>query len=147
MSGQAPTRGRIVVGVDGSESSTQALRWAVRQARLTGAVVEAVICWLHPTVFGRAPISVDRELGHIAEKALAQAVSTAAADGPPAQIKECVVLGNAAEVLVEHASGADLLVVGSHGYGGFVGALLGSVGQHCVQHASCPVVVVRSDVR
>lgn len=143
MSRQIPAEHRIVVGVDGSDSSRQALQWAVRQARLTGATVDAVICWLHPTVYGRAPVSVDRELGHAAGKVLAQAVAEAFDDGVPTGIRESAILGNAAEVLLEQSRGADLLVVGSRGHGGFTGALLGSVGQHCVQHASCPVVVVR----
>ncbi|WP_329952690.1 universal stress protein [Streptomyces sp. BE303] len=135
----------IVVGVDGSPSSRQALRWAVEQARLTGATVEAVLCWTLPTVYGRAPVSVNRELDHAAEKVLAQAVGEAIGDVRPVRLRETAVLGNASEVLVERSHGADLLVVGSRGHGGFAGALLGSVGQHCVQHARCPVVVVRAD--
>jgi len=138
---------RIVVGVDGSTSSKQALQWAVGQARLTGAVVDAVICWLHPVMYGRAPTSVDRELGHVAEKVLAQAVAEVAGNVPPVKIRENALLGNAAEVLLERSRGAEMLVVGSRGHGGFAGALLGSVGQHCVQHAHCPVVVVRDGPR
>jgi nucleotide-binding universal stress UspA family protein len=56
------------------------------------------------------------------------------------------VEGNAAQALIDAAAGAELLVVGSRGHGGFVEALLGSVGQHCVQHASCPVLVIRDSV-
>lgn len=143
MDSDVPASRRIVVGVDGSPSSRQALRWAVGQARLTGASVDAVLCWALPTMYGRAPMSVDRELGHTAEKVLAQAVGAAVGDDRPVEIRETAVLGNASEVLVERSHGADLLVVGSRGHGGFAGALLGSVGQHCVQHASCPVVVTR----
>ncbi|MFJ9949755.1 universal stress protein [Kitasatospora sp. NPDC091207] len=143
MDSDVPASRRIVVGVDGSPSSRQALRWAVGHARLTGAAVDAVLCWALPTMYGRAPASVDRELGHAAEQVLARAVSAAVGDGRPAEIRETAVLGNAAEVLVERAHGADLLVVGCRGHGGFTGALLGSVGQHCVQHAPCPVVVIR----
>ena len=58
-------------------------------------------------------------------------------------ITQKVVEGNAARVLLDASAGADLLVVGSRGHGGFVEALLGSVGQHCVHHATCPVVVIR----
>ncbi|MFI6445699.1 universal stress protein [Kitasatospora sp. NPDC050543] len=138
-----PAAPRIAVGVDGSPSSEQALRWAVAQARLTGATVDAVICWLLPTMYGRAPMSVDRELGHVAAKVLEQAVAHAFGEVRPMGLRETAVLGNAAEVLVERSRGAELLVVGSRGHGGFTGALLGSVGQYCVQHASCPVVVIR----
>ncbi|MFJ4668353.1 universal stress protein [Kitasatospora purpeofusca] len=144
MEQDSRTAGGIVVGVDGSPSSQKALRWAVEQARLTGATVEAVLCWTLPTVYGRAPMSVDRELGHAAEKVLAKAVDEATGDVRPVRIRKTAVLGNASEVLVERSHGADLLVVGSRGRGGFAGALLGSVGQHCVQHARCPVVVVRA---
>ncbi|MFJ5117189.1 universal stress protein [Kitasatospora sp. NPDC088548] len=147
MDRNIPATRRIVAGVDGSPSSRQALRWAVGQARLTGAEVEAVLCWLLPPMYGRAPTSVNRELGHAAEKVLAQAVAEAVGDDRPVEIRESAVLGNAAEILVERSRGAELLVVGSRGHGGFAGALLGSVGQHCVQHASCPVVVVRGDPR
>lgn len=133
----------IVVGVDGSPSSEQALRWAVGQARLTGDTVEAVMCWLPPPMYGRAPTSVDREFGHTAERMLDQALTRALGDVRPVRIRARAVTGNAAEVLVERSQDAELLVVGSRGHGGFTGALLGSVGQHCVQHASCPVVVIR----
>ncbi|WP_406209317.1 universal stress protein [Kitasatospora sp. NBC_01560] len=143
MDSDVPAARRIVVGVDGSPASRQALRWAVGQARLTGAVVDAVLCWVLPTMYGRAPMSVDRELGHTAEKVLAQAVGATVGDERAAEIRETAVLGNAAEVLEERSHGADLLVVGSRGHGGFAGALLGSVSRHCVQHAACPVVVMR----
>jgi nucleotide-binding universal stress UspA family protein len=143
MSREIPAERRIVVGVDGSASSKMALLWAVRQAGLTGAWVDAVICWLHPAMYGRAPASVDREFGLAAGKVLAQAVAEAVGDRPQVEIRESAALGNAAEVLLERSRGAELLVVGSRGHGGFAGALLGSVSQHCVQHASCPVVVVR----
>ena len=143
MSVQIPAERRIVVGVDGSASSKQALLWAVRQARTTGAVVDAVICWLPPAMYGLAPVPVDHELGHAAGKTLAQAVTETLGEEHEVEIRESSVLGNAAEVLLKQSHGAELLVVGSRGHGGFTGALLGSVGQHCVQHASCPVVVVR----
>ncbi|MFI6845193.1 universal stress protein [Kitasatospora sp. NBC_00085] len=141
----SPAAHRIVVGVDGSPSSEKALRWAVTQARLTGTTVDAVICWLLPTMYGRAPMSVDRELGHVAEKMLDQAVAHALGKVRPVEVRETAVLGNAAEVLVERSRGAELLVVGSRGHGGFTGALLGSVGQYCVQHSACPVVVIHGD--
>ncbi|MEZ0090913.1 universal stress protein [Streptacidiphilus sp. EB129] len=144
MSREIPAERRIVVGVDGSPSSEQALRWAVRQAELTHAAVDAVICWLYPTMYGRAPASVDRESGLVAGKILAKSVAWAVRDHPRVEIRESAELGNAAQVLLERSRGAELLVVGSRGHGGFVGALLGSVSQHCVQHASCPVVVVRT---
>ncbi|MFF1870508.1 universal stress protein [Streptomyces sp. CB03911] len=138
-----PAGPRIVVGVDGSPASEQALRWAVAQARLTGDPVDAVICWALPTVYGRAPISVDRELGRAAGKVLDQVVARTFGGVRPEEVRTTAVPGNAAEVLVERSRGADLLVVGNRGRGGFGAALLGSVSQYCVQHAPCPVVVLR----
>ncbi|MEU5428774.1 universal stress protein [Streptomyces olivoreticuli] len=143
MVGEPAEACRIVVGVDASPSSRRALGWAVRQARLTGAVVEAVLCWAHPAVYGWAMTKADPMLDHAAEKALAQAVAEVSGDGPTPEIRQSVLPGNAAEVLLERARGAELLVVGNRGHGGFSGALLGSVSQHCVQHAPCTVVVVR----
>ncbi|MFC5724490.1 universal stress protein [Streptomyces gamaensis] len=145
MADEPPQEHRIVVGVDASPPSKRALNWALRQARCTGAVVEAVLCWSHPAVFGGSMTKADPVLDHAAEEALAQTVAEAVADDPKAEVRQSVVPGNAAEILLERARGADLLVLGHRGHGGFQGALLGSVGQHCVQHAPCPVVVVRGD--
>jgi len=141
-----PARGRrrIVVGVDGSVPSKAALTWAIAQARLTGAVVEAVIAWEFPAMTGYPVLSADVDWEGLAGKVLADAVGdVAGASAGPAGIESKVMRGNAAQVLVGESAGADLLVVGSRGHGGFVEALLGSTGQHCVHHANCPVVVIR----
>ncbi|GAA2784372.1 universal stress protein [Kitasatospora paracochleata] len=142
MDTAVPHERRIVVGVDGSSPSKRALRWALGQAAATGAMVEAVICWRFPKVYGSAPASVDRELGTVAGRMLAQAIAEITTDDQPVEIRQIVESGHPAEVLLERARGAELLVVGNRGLGGFAGTLLGSVGQHCVQHAPCPVVVV-----
>lgn len=135
---------RIIVGVDGSAASRRALAWAVRQAGATGAVVDAVHAWQVPVTFDMAPLFVrPDELEREAEKILVTSVSEVCGEHPAAQVRARVVQGHPAAVLVRAARGADALVVGSHGHGGFVGALLGSVSQHCVQHAGCPVVVIR----
>ncbi|MCH7230858.1 universal stress protein [Glycomyces sp. L485] len=140
-------RGRIVVGVDGSTSSVRALRWALRQAELTGAVVEAVYVWDLTTSFGMSmTVSPTENLALAAEEVLAQAIVRAADGGPIVPMEHRVEQGKPAAVLIEEAKRADLLVLGGRGLGGFAGALLGSVSQHCVQHAACPVVVVRTDV-
>lgn len=125
-----PRGRRIVVGLDGSMSSKEALRWAAQQGRLTGAVVDAVICWLHRAMYGRAPASVDRELGHAAGKVLAQAVAEAFGDDPLSQVRESVMLGNAAEVLLERSRRAD----GRRQPGPWWvhQRVAGSVAQHCV---------------
>jgi nucleotide-binding universal stress UspA family protein len=135
---------RIVVGVDGSPSSRDALRWAVKQAVLSGADVEAITTWEHPaSIESSSPIPAE-ELAKRAAAALADSVrEVVGEDDPPVDICQSVACGHAARVLLEAAHGADLLVLGSRGHGGFTGALLGSVGQHCVHHAPCPVVIVR----
>ncbi|MFI9785348.1 universal stress protein [Kitasatospora sp. NPDC051984] len=134
---------RIVVGVDGSESSRAALRWAVRQAALTGAVVEAVITWEFPAIYGWGMTLTDADFTTAAEQTLAQVTEEEKDPAHPVEISRRVERGNAARVLLDAAKGAELLVIGSRGHGGFTGAMLGSVGQHCVHHATCPVVVVR----
>jgi nucleotide-binding universal stress UspA family protein len=134
---------RIVVGVDGSPSSRNALRWAVRQARLTGAVVDAVHAWSAPSTFDMVPLVVHPELlEKSAEQVLVDAVADAVGAHPPVTVRARVAQGHPAFVLIRLARGADLLVLGSRGHGGFVGALLGSISQHCVQHAPCPVVII-----
>lgn len=137
-------QGRIVVGVDGSAPSLRALRWALGQAAVTGAVVEAVHAWEVPPSFGMPPAVLPGEdLAAAAEQELATAINRASSEKGQVPVERRVVRGHPAAVLLAQAENADLLVVGSHGHGGFVGALIGSVSQHCVQHATCPVVVVR----
>jgi nucleotide-binding universal stress UspA family protein len=139
---------RIVAGVDGSPSSLVALQWAVRQAGLTGGSVRAVMAWQYPvaiTGYGWAPIAVVEpgEYEENAQKALAEAVAAVDTSGCDVQISQWVRQGNPAQVLIDAAADADLLVVGSRGHGGFAEVLLGSVSMHCVHHAPCPVAVIR----
>jgi nucleotide-binding universal stress UspA family protein len=134
---------RIVVGVDGFESSTAALRWAIHQAKLTGAVVEAVTAWHIPVGTGWAPPPDWPDYQDDARSVLCEAIAEMCAIDPDVQVCPRVVEGRAGQVLVEAAEGAELLVVGSRGHGGFAEALLGSVGQYCVHHAPCPVVIMR----
>lgn len=137
---------RIVVGVDGSAPSRAALAWAARQARLTGATVEAIIAWQYPAAYGYtmpAAPEINYNYEEIAAKVIADTIAEVCGRGEPVTIVSRVVEGNAAQVLLDASAGAELLVVGSRGHGGFFEALLGSVGQHCVHHATCPVVVIR----
>jgi|ERR1700677_2241226 nucleotide-binding universal stress UspA family protein len=137
-------RRRIVVGVDGSESSKDALKWAAQQAELTGASLEAAISWdIALSSYGYpVPVPSDYNPAENAEQALAETVRDVLGDGAKAVVMR-TVQGNAAQTLVELAKGADLLVVGSRGHGQFVGILLGSVSEYCAAHAPCPVVVIR----
>jgi nucleotide-binding universal stress UspA family protein len=138
--------GRIVVGVDGSEPSTKALRWAARQAELTGDTVEAVISWEYPAAGWAAMVPdlpTDFDPERMAAKVLDGSVKETLGEKAAASVTRKVMIGNAAQALMDRAEGASLLVVGNHGYSGFRATLLGSVGLHLAQHAPCPVVVVR----
>lgn len=133
---------RIVVGVDGSEPSRAALRWAARQAELTGDAVVAVTAWEYP-VFGVGQVLLPPEDPEsIATRMLAETVTATLRDSS-VEIRQQTVGNHPAQALVDTADGAQLLVVGSRGHGTFSAALLGSVAMSCIQHAPCPVVVVR----
>ncbi|WP_240137006.1 universal stress protein [Streptomyces sp. MUM 178J] len=141
--------GRIVVGVDGSEPSLKALRWAVRQSGLTGDTVEAVISWEYPaagwaSMVPSMPEDFDPE--RLAAKILDESLEGTLTKKDAAAVTRTVTVGSPAQVLLERAEGASLLVVGDRGYSLFKSALLGSVGLHVTQHAPCPVVVVRGEV-
>ena len=131
----------ILVGVDGSPESVKATAWAAEQARATGGTLELLIVWARPMSYG-LPLVV----GGYAPEHEAQDVVEKAASGidlPAQRLRTSVVNGAPAVALVERSKTVDLLVVGSRGHGGFAEMLLGSVSDHCVHHASCPVVVVR----
>lgn len=132
---------RIVVGVDGSETANRALEWAVDEARRRNAVVEAVLAWHEP--FAGYAYMGELDLGEFsaeAETVLDKAV--AAVDATGVTVERKVINGGPAQVLVEEARGAALLVVGSRGRGGFSGLLLGSVSQQAAHHAPCPIVII-----
>lgn len=139
---------RIVVGVDGSEGSRVALRWALDEAERRHAVVEAVMTWHVPVVVASPYVGAfiePAELEAGAKEELDEVVAAEVADRAPSPIvRQVVAAGAPAATLLERARGADLLVVGTRGRGGFAGLLLGSVSQQCVHHAPCPVVVVPS---
>ena len=139
-SGEQP---RIVVGVDGYESSKAALRWAIRQAELTGAVVEAVTAWHIPAGSGLVPAADMPDYQDDARMVLTEAITQTCMIDTDVEVRPHVVEGRAAQVLVDASEGADLLVLGNRGHGGLTEALLGSVGQYCVRHAACPVVIMR----
>ncbi|MFI0462804.1 MULTISPECIES: universal stress protein [Saccharopolyspora] len=139
------TQHRIVVGVDGSDSSKCALRWALQQAALSGAAVHAITSWEFPAFYSweGGPMPPD-DFEEAARKSLADTVDEIEHELSPAvPVQRELTHGHAAQTLLDASEGADLLVVGSRGHGSFYGALLGSVSQRCAQHAKCPVVIVR----
>lgn len=135
---------RVVVGVDGSEASHEALRWAVRHARLIGATVDAVGAYDVPGAAGWSAPAVDADLDEEqARKDLADEIHNVLVQAEGVALTSHVVRGNPAEVLIGASADAELLVVGNRGRGGFARLLLGSVSLQCAQHASCPVVIIR----
>lgn len=145
---------RIVVGVDGSDGSCDALRWALRQAAHDDGVVEAVTVFSYPasgTLLAMEAMPVPAvdfaDLRREAEELLDATVARARKGLDSEAIKGVKVVqelveGPVARRLLERSRDADLLVVGSRGLGGFRGLLLGSVGHQAVSHATCPVVVM-----
>lgn len=129
---------RIVVGADGSKNAIRAVEWAAIQADRTGSILEIHTAFGPGYVF-LAPSEIEATTRRWAEKAAESAHRVA----PQVSI-DCVTHeGSPTPALIEASAGADLLVVGCRGLGGFRGLLLGSVSQHCTMHAHCPVVVVR----
>jgi len=140
----------IVVGVDGSEESKQALRWALGEAATRGTSLRVVDVWQLPLIDYWSYLPSDllnrKVFEEHALEVIAEALDETGGSESPVEIERVTCEGEAARVLVDLSSAAELLVVGSRGHGGFTGLLLGSVSQHCVQHAACPVVVVRAGV-
>jgi len=133
--------GRIVVGVDGSTNSLDALAWAVGQAALTGAGVQAVIAWDYPTLSGVDPDDAHVDWRTKARESinarLARVMGTDSVN-----VSLVVVAGHPAEVLLDASVGAELLVVGKRSHGGFPESPSNSVREHLVTHATCPVLVM-----
>ena len=137
----------IVVGVDGSEPSVEALRWAIKEARMRQCTIRAVYAWSIPrdAAYGFVPAEVfDREQLQREARDHLEGWVTRVPESADVHVERHAVEGSAAHALIEAAEGAELLVVGSRGRGGFTGLLLGSVSQQCAHHAPCPVVILRA---
>lgn len=139
----------VVVGVDGSDQSIEALRFAAAEARLRHATLRVVHAFDVPTTGSwSAGVIIDREpFERVAHQVVDSALTALGAELEGLDVEQCVDGGGAVPVLIGRASADDLLVVGSRGRGGFKGLLLGSVSQQLVLHAPCPVVVVRGEER
>jgi nucleotide-binding universal stress UspA family protein len=134
---------QIVVGVDGSPESRDALIWAAQHADLVGGTLRVVYAWSPPVVeaLGLPPLMDWEPLRERAEEFPAAFARETLGDEPGISIVPMAVRGTPAQVLVEASDQADLLVIGSRGLGGLKGMVLGSVGHHCAAHAHCPIVI------
>ena len=138
----------IVVGVDGSPSSRQALTWAVQEAQLRSLIMLVVSCWQIPAPLSQPPWGTSPRTGAaqhtgFARARLARLVDEVVPEDSKVLIRQRVVQGRPGAELVALSEHAALLVVGAPGHGTVAGAVLGSVGQHVLAHSSCTVVVVR----
>jgi nucleotide-binding universal stress UspA family protein len=154
----------ITVGVDGSDRSNEALRWALDDARRRGDTSVLVVHAYRPeevhrgygtsylTASGLATTTAtereerqtrDAEALRAGETVIDRALEAVGADAEGVTVKRLVVAREPSRALLDLSRSTDLLVVGSRGRGGFTGLLLGSVSQRVVQHASCPVAVIR----
>lgn len=138
---------RIVVGVDGSEFSTTALRLAGRMATSLNAPLEVITCLGTSDFFLASHLPEERaaspsELEETAKRLVEQALERAFGDSRPAQLSRQIKFGPPAKVLIDESRDAQLLVVGRRGQGGFLAQVMGSVSGACAAHAHCPVLVV-----
>jgi nucleotide-binding universal stress UspA family protein len=139
----------IIVGVDGSDSSRAALHWAYDEATHHGASLTIVMTWHLATLPMSVPYGAMTDRDYESQPRidalglLDGLVAELEPREPQVDVRTSIEEGNPAKVLIERSKGADLMVVGSRGHGGFAGMLLGSVSQHLVAHSDCPVVVVR----
>ncbi len=132
--------------MDGSAESVQALRWAAGQAELTGSELQVLTSWEYPAFYGWAPGTPgETDFAHLAGQAQQNALREVFGADPPDWVHAQVAEGPAARILVDASADADLLVVGSRGYGGLADAVLGSVSTYCVHHAHGPVTIIRPD--
>jgi nucleotide-binding universal stress UspA family protein len=146
MTQQIGEKPRIVVGVDGSPESRNALRWAARIADAIGARIEAVLVWEFVSSYGWSSLPPLSGPHAELEDQLATIVTEVFEGKLPKGLTSRVLEGSAAASLVAESKNAQLVVVGSRGHGGFAGLLLGSVSAKVAEHANCPVLVVHGDV-
>jgi nucleotide-binding universal stress UspA family protein len=137
----------IVVGVDGSPDSRKALTWAAAEAADHRAELVVVNVWEHTLLPPAGSVSVSERYVPDPSQATAEelvaVIKEELGEEPRVLVQPRVKQGSPAKVLIEESGGADLLVVGTRGHGGFAGLVLGSVSQHVAAYAQCPVAVVR----
>jgi nucleotide-binding universal stress UspA family protein len=134
---------RIIVGVDGSDSSLAALSYAAQLAAALDTPLEAITTWDYPVMLD-AYYPPGWSPQEDAEKLLASAVDQAFHGALPRRFAQTVIQGPPARVMIEQSAQASMLVLGSRGHGGFTGLLLGSVSAACAEHAQCPVLIMHT---
>ena len=134
---------KIIVGVDGSAASVEALRQAEKIGAATGATIEAWTCWDFPAGYEAYLAAGIDGFAHVEEEALDRALVQAFGSDQPRNVVRRLVRGPVRSTLIDATRNATMLVVGRRGHGGFRG-LLGSVSSACVAHAHCPVLVVHA---
>ena len=138
----------MVVGVDGSEHSLKALRWAFEQASFTGASLHVLHSWEIPPTWSMVevpsyePEVLIRDYGNAELRDTSEAMAGFRDDFPDVKVRQEVMKGSPVKALVKASDHAAMLVVGSRGLGGFRGLLLGSVSHAVVHKAACSVAVV-----
>lgn len=134
---------RIVVGIDGTDASLAALRWAFAEGGRTGSTVEVVHAWsahsLRDMAFGSSQELANGSACMLDNEVRAAGVAT---DVPPPAVVQTSVHGTPTAVLTDRATGADLLVLGAHGPSDLRDRVTGTVGSAVRRHVACPVVVV-----
>ena len=139
-------RRAIVAGVDESEESKRALRWAGRLAEWMGAELDVVSAWQLPVGYGWGAVPLEWSPTVELEKRIEALVDEVFGSERPATVNVIVRQAGPSELLIERSKSALMLVVGSRGRGGFTGLLLGSVSAKVAEHAKCPVLVVHGDM-
>ena len=133
----------VVAGIDGSEESARALRWAAEYVERVGGILHAVTIWHQPVQFGYRLPTPDTELEQRARESLDSTVDAVRRDFPEVDVRSRLVRGQVVDEFVGLSKQADLLVLGNKGHGAFTGMMVGSVALKLVHHARCPVTVVR----
>lgn len=141
MTTSSAQRPAVVVGIDGSESSKHALRWAARIARAEDAGIDVVGAWQYPYTYGWAALPVDYSPEEDLERVLNETTDEVFEKARPADVRVRVLEGDPARLLIELSETALVVVVGSRGRGGFAGLLLGSVSGKVAQLSKCPVLI------
>lgn len=135
---------RIIVGVDGSDASLEALRYAQYLAGSLNAHIEAIGCWDYPRMYDSYILAGIEGFKESAEKVLSQAVTSVFGTDTPSNLTVSLVQGDPRSVLIKAGKNADLLIVGRKGHGRLAGMLMGSVSSYCIAHATCPVMVAHT---